>query len=133
MLSRCDNFGRALFLLLVLLVSGCRNAAPAVQADESVGTVTVRILVEDKDPIEVQVPDVGTGATLESVMQQIDQPAIEISGSGTTAFVKSIDGKNTEGSSGWTFEVDGEFASQGIGQTKLSPPTTVEWSYGGFE
>ncbi|MEO1619070.1 MAG: DUF4430 domain-containing protein, partial [Planctomycetota bacterium] len=73
------------------------------------------------------------GETLESVMRKIEDRQIEISGAGTTAFLQSIDGVGNEGSKGWTFKVDGEFAMQGIGSTELNPPAEVIWSFGGFD
>ncbi|MEO1526421.1 MAG: DUF4430 domain-containing protein [Planctomycetota bacterium] len=119
-------------VLLALLVLGCQNSTD-VTVDRGVGTVTVQFVTDGSEPLEVQVPDVAVGETLESVMRKIEDRQIEISGAGTTAFLQSIDGVGNEGSKGWTFKVDGEFATQGIGKTTLSPPTTVEWSYGEFE
>ena len=77
-----------------------------------------------------EIEDVPEGATLESVMRRIDQIPISIRGSGVTAFVDQIGDTATSSSEGWTYEIDGEFATRGIGDTTLSPPTIVEWSFG---
>ena len=134
----------SLCFLLTLLLVGCQSAdegsdnqrvVDAIASGEEVvtGTVTLRIIADEKETVEVELPDIAEGESLESVMRNFKDCPVEISGSGTTAFVQSIDGLSTSGSEGWTFKVDGEFANQGIGETTLSPPTTVEWSYGGFE
>ncbi|MEM6469463.1 MAG: DUF4430 domain-containing protein [Planctomycetota bacterium] len=125
-------------LLILLVVLGCGSSstvAPDVDAEaasKETGDVHLVFRFPEADAIEVDVSDVETGATLESVMRRLDLP-IEMSGSGTTAFVQSINGKSMDSNKGWTFTVDGEFASQGIGSTTLTPPTEVIWSFGGFE
>ncbi|MEL7337750.1 MAG: DUF4430 domain-containing protein, partial [Planctomycetota bacterium] len=70
---------------------------------------------------------------MESISRITDSNNLDITGTGTTAFVQSIGGTATSESDGWTFTIDGEFAMQGIGSTVLHPPTTVEWKFGGFE
>ena len=127
----------SLSVFFTLLLLGCNRSSDVAREDEDAaqqvaGTVTIRIVSDEKDVVEIEIPDVASGESLENVMRQIKECPIEISGSGETAFVQSIDGLDTEGGQGWTFQVDGEFANQGVGKTLLSPPTTVEWSYGGF-
>ncbi|MCA9138258.1 MAG: DUF4430 domain-containing protein [Planctomycetales bacterium] len=111
---------------------GCESTPPPPVAGAPVGVVTLEFN-SDGTSTSVQVPGVADGATLESVMRSVDQIAIELSGSGTTAFVQSIGNTKMEADKGWTFKVDGEFANQGIGQTVLHPPTTVQWTYGEFQ
>ncbi|TWU04608.1 DUF4430 domain-containing protein [Stieleria varia] len=105
---------------------------PAIDANASSGPVTFSF--ESPDSVrEWVVDDVVDGSTLETVMRTIQMPQIEISGSGPTAFVNSIDGIMTSGDKGWTFKIDDEFANQGIGATVLHPPTKVTWTFGSLE
>ena len=59
-------------------------------------------------------------------------PSFQIRGSGETAFIESIGGIEPSDGEGWLFKVDGEFAMQGVGSTKLTPPSKVRWSLGTF-
>ena len=125
------------FATLLTSIAGCPSTTTEPDVDPSdegasTGTVTVRIVSEAKAPTVIQVPDVADGTSLETVMRSLQEADIAISGSGTTAFVNSIQGKATSADKGWTFTVDGEHANQGIGQTVLHPPVEVEWSYGSF-
>jgi hypothetical protein len=136
-----------LYLIGFVLLAGCGKAAPPAtvdsvgrnepiathDADESgtkaIGTVTFEI--NDGEHVEsFEIENVREGATLESVMRRIDQVPISIRGSGVTAFVDKIGDTKTSGSEGWVYRVDGEFATRGIGETHLSPPATVQWSFG---
>ena len=100
-------------------------------SDVATGPVVMEIDLGGKMQT-ITIDDVTQGTTLETVMRGIDEIEMDISGSGTTAFVNRIGDVATGSTEGWTFEVDGEYAKQGIGSTKLSPPTTVAWSYGSY-
>ena len=119
-------------LIGVATVAGC-NGKPAVVNGRSTGTVDISIVVDGETRFSIHELEVVDGTSLETVMRSTDKCPIEISGRGSTAFVKSIDGIKNGGSKGWTFKVDGEFAQRGIGHTSLHPPTKIEWSYGEFE
>lgn len=139
----------AICLCFVLSATGCQRSAPplptsgqaigdaggvhVVEATEgdsiAVGVVTF-VIHDGESVIEFKVDDVPDGTTLESVMRQVEDVPISIRGSGVTAFVDQIGDTGTGSSEGWTYKVDGEFAHRGIGETTLSPPTTVQWSYG---
>ena len=148
-------------LLAVLLHAGCRPSSPELAKDaetindgaerdgavgnvqidrqpsadsdnESVGRVTF-VIHQGADDVTFSLDGVPQGATLETVMRQIDQTPISIRGSGPTAFVDQIGESRTSGSEGWTYTVDGEFATRGIGETQLHPPTTVEWKFGSMD
>lgn len=124
---------RILTFALLLLSAGCDRSGPPV-ADvpaslRASGTVTVEIVTADG--VETfHLTDVLQGTTVEAVMRRIDGLPIEITGSGTTAFVERIGGKSASGDEGWIYEVDGESAQRGIGVTKLSVPAKVTWRYG---
>ena len=120
-------------LLIGLISLGCHSDPPPPSADAALGVVTLEVQSLDGTAETIEIADVADGATLESVMRSVGQTSIELSGGGATAFVHSIGGIETDASQGWTFKVDGEFANQGIGQTVLHPPTTIQWTFGEFE
>ncbi len=125
----------AVLLIGIAALTGCRQSAPspaptvASAETDATGTVTFQF-TEGEEVTTFDVENVPDGATLESVMRGIDQLPISIRGSGVTAFVDQIGDTATSGSEGWTYEIDGEFATRGIGETTLSPPTRVEWKFG---
>lgn len=141
--------------LLSIMLSGCRTQTPPSKTDDpsatatqsatdaehsaQLGSVTIEIVSPSSSSEESAAAtatlsyensfDVATGTTLEELMRKIESPQIVISGSGVTAFVQSIDGVATNATQGWTFTVDGEFATQGIGTTELTPEQTVRWRF----
>ena len=134
------------FLIGIVSLAGCRPSTPTTASPEAessavessgeggseagaTGTVTFQIK-QGEELTTFEIEDVPEGATLESVMRRIDQIPISIRGSGVTAFVDQIGETATSSSEGWTYEIDGEFATRGIGDTTLSPPAIVEWSFG---
>ncbi|MCC9603244.1 DUF4430 domain-containing protein [Stieleria sp. JC731] len=121
--------------LLVALVLGCtsQTETESTVRPQPDGIVSIEIDPGDGNVITEDVENVSDGSTLETVMQRVGTAQIAFRGSGTTAFIESIDGKGTTSGMGWTFKIDGEFVNQGIGQTELHPPTTVTWKYGTFE
>ncbi len=161
-LPNCRGFGGALLIYLLVALSGCtaqpasetaqpasETAQPASEtaqprttaadasgeADangERVGTVTLTIESAGDEVKVIEVPEVSAGTTLEAVMRSLDGIDVEITGSGTTAFVNAIGNRATGGQEGWTFKVNGEPANQGIGATVLQPPVEIVWSYGSF-
>lgn len=129
------------------LTVGCERPAPvppglqsATAADDSAGpgdavtrgVVTVMIELPAGEQTR-RVPDVVAGATLESVLRQIRDPVLTMTGEGTTAMLTAVNGVQNDGRRGWTFQVDGQFATQGIGSTRVNPPTTIRWRYTTFE
>ena len=124
---------------MVITLAGCRGAdsqvadPPADGTASSVGTVTLTIDRGGDDHTTFEIPKVPDGMTLETLMRSVDQVPIQISGGGTTAFVHSIDGIATSADEGWTFTIDGKHANQGIGSTRLHPPTNVTWRFGSFQ
>lgn len=123
----------SLALFVMLLCLGCRQSgttvAPSPERSGAVGPVTFQIVDGDK-VTTVIVEEVAVGETLESVMRRVVQPQISIRGEGVTAFVDQIGDRATNTSEGWTYRIDGEFATRGIGESMLTPPTTVQWSFG---
>ncbi len=123
------------FTLSAVILTGCQGreapvaVTPGAGAGTATGTVTVEIETDDTTEI-YEIEDVAAGSTVESVMRKLDEIPVTIHGSGITAFVESIGGKSTSSSEGWTYQVDGEFANRGVGDTTLNPPATITWTFG---
>ena len=135
--NRTMRTAARLFLAIGLFAAGtagCRQSSPPVAPTPSsrVGTVTIEIESETANET-LMIEDVADGTTVEEVMRRIDQIPVTIHGSGVTAFVDQLGETATSTDSGWTYTVDGEFANQGIGTTTISPPTTITWTFGGYE
>lgn len=129
-------------LVAICLMFGCGPATepspstilPPGDPATSSGAVTIRFEGSELDADQALVVDaVAEGTTVEVVMRSLDGPRLEMSGSGLTAFLHGVNGVSNEGDLGWTFLVDGKFATAGMGSTKLSPPTEVVWRYGAME
>ena len=125
------------FWLLAMFTVGCSTKTPVAESTsaedrQNTGTVTIEIHSDSMNRT-IEVPSVAQGTTLEEVMRSIDEVDVQLSGSGTTAFVNQIGDTATQSAEGWTFRVDGEWANEGIGTTKLAPPTTVAWQFGTME
>lgn len=140
--ARTVAFDRAVAFALTVVVSlitcaGCSSNtqdAPGVNAVTGPsGTVTLSFDSGNGPPVIVDVPGIADATTLESVMRRVDEVDVELSGSGSTAFVHSINGVATRADEGWTFKIDGQHANQGVGMTELHPPTRVEWRFGSFQ
>ena len=76
------------------------------------------------------VDSVADGTTVEAFMRSQKVVPVDMKGRGWTAFVHAIDGVATDSTSGWTYSVDGRFASTGVGSTRLHPPTSLRWRFG---
>ncbi len=122
-----------LALALAVCVSGCsRSTAPqpeALAAEPGIVTVVIEI---GGQQIRREVEQVQPGTTIADVMSRIEEPAIKIIGSGSTAFVDSIGELGTTAGLGWTFRVNGEWADRGVGDYALEPPAEIRWSHGTF-
>lgn len=122
--------------MFALALTGCGSPEPAptsavVPADVVKGTVTIEVEMDNRVQ-SIQVEEVLTGTTLETIMRGMTDPGVVMKGAASTAFVESIGGKATSGGEGWTFLVDGEYSHEGVGTTELSPPTTIRWQFGSF-
>jgi len=127
------RFSRALATVIVVIAcvtgaAGCGQSSPPPESSAAAGPVTIEVKLDGKSQ-QVVLENVPDGSTIEEVMRRLDRVPVEISGSGSTAFLHSLAGKSTSAGGGWTFAVDGEFVSRGIGATELSPPATVTWTF----
>lgn len=120
-----------------ILASGCSSepqkaSIPAPPPGTPQGPVTIEI-VHQESIQTLQLEAVPAGTTVESVMRSIEEVPVEIRGSGTTAFIDSIDGVKTGSGTGWTYRINGEFVDRGIGSTELVPPATIRWTFGRWD
>ncbi|MGI9471644.1 MAG: DUF4430 domain-containing protein [Rubripirellula sp.] len=138
-------------MTMVMVSVGCRRSSTSVEqapsssvatpenassespttdsVETKTGTVTMEIATKGETQ-KVEIDNVAAGTTLEQVMRSVKDMPVRLRGSGVTAFVDAIGDQATTGTEGWVFRVDGEFANQGVGSTKLDPPTTVTWTFG---
>ncbi|EMB15873.1 DUF4430 domain-containing protein [Rhodopirellula europaea] len=135
---RFSPLAPVLFVAILLSVVGCGGSTapvqpPVIEDYPSTGEVTFEFVIDEETTKSYVVDNVASGTTLETLMRDLSSPKMEIGGEGTTAFVESIEGVATNATHGWTFTVDGEFATNGIGTTELDPPNTIVWKYTTFE
>lgn len=129
----------AVLLVAMCVALGCERSTPAtvqppvIEDYPPTGEVTFEFVIDEETTKSYVVDNVASGTTLETLMRDLSSPKMEIGGEGTTAFVESIEGVATNATRGWTYTVDGEFATNGIGTTELDPPTTIVWKYTTFE
>ncbi|WP_236618273.1 DUF4430 domain-containing protein [Rhodopirellula europaea] len=119
-------------------ISGCGGSTapvepPVIEDYAPTGEVTLEFVIDEDTTKSYVVDNVAEGSTLEALMGNLSAPKMEIGGEGATAFVNSIEGVSTNATHGWTYTVDGEFATKGIGTMELNPPTTIVWKYTTFE
>ena len=125
---------------LAFFSGGCGPAAPDPSAPPSssggsdqVGQVRMQFDFGDGRVVESVLPSVQPGTTVETLMRRVTEVPIQLSGSGTTALVQSIDGYGMSGGQGWLYQVDGQWAERGIGQTTVKPGSEIRWRYGRFD
>ncbi|WDQ18157.1 DUF4430 domain-containing protein [Rhodopirellula sp. P2] len=123
---------------VLLSLAGCGGSTatvepPVIEDYAPTGEVAFDFVIDDETTLSYVVDNVAAGATLEDLMRNLSAPKMEIGGEGTTAFVNSIEGVATNATRGWTYTVDGEFATKGIGTMELNPPTKIVWKYTTFE
>lgn len=132
--------GLAMLICTGLLIAvGCsRQTAPVAEVPAAevpasqAGTITVVFnLPEGK--VRREIESVAAGTSIAELMAKIDDPKIEMTGSGAMTFVKSIGDLGTTEGKGWTFSVDGQWADRGIGAYELTPPATIQWKHGAFD
>lgn len=109
--------------------------SPVAEALPISGTVTVEITMDPDDASKTiaKTAEISSETTLETVMANLEGVEIELSGQGVTAFVQSINGVETSADRGWTYTLDGKFATKGIGSITLQSGQTVQWKFTSFE
>ena len=118
-------------------IAGCQRESPATSqspvSTQDNGRVAVQFQFSDTRQVTRLVEDVPAGSTVLSVMQKIEDPTIEISGSGAMALITKIGDAENGGETGWTYSINGEWAERGIGDTTVSGGDEIQWRYGTWE
>lgn len=141
------TIGSTILASFLLVAVGCQPSATSEKPTKDdakptakVGSVTIEIVPDWDAPETVisQTLEISENQTLESAMRQLSTNAVppiqlDLSGSGVTAFVQSINSIETDAQRGWTFTIDGKFATEGIGSVQLSPGQTIQWRFTTFE
>lgn len=145
MRSKVASFGVVALLILgsvLFTLSGCtsssdsaESASVSAQVEESsqaAPQVNVQIIVEapsipDFEPFNSSVT-VLTGTTVLDAMQATTLDLV-IEESEYGAFISSINGLANEGTSGWTYTVDGAQPSVSAGAQEVSPGNEIRWTY----
>ena len=123
-------------LLSIICLSGCDSSAelPA-EMQRDTGTVQLKVdFGEDKRAKMIDVvcsPESTVLLTLERA-QNMKKLKVEFTGSGETAFIKSIDGVENEGAGGksWTYKVNGKLGDKSAGIYKVGPADEIQWTFG---
>ncbi len=147
----------AIAVCLSVVVAGCKPDASDAARDrtnqsvsqangcdsEDASSTPVSLLSVD---VVIQIPDgpkrtskvdrLPTDATVGDVMQRLaasDAFAdIELSGSGERMFIPAIGEHRTSGGEGWMYELNGQWAKQGIGTQRISDGDIILWKYGTY-
>ena len=88
---------------------------------------------DEGELIEAAIP-CSVGSTVFTTLKQAEQDRVlqlDASGSGETAFVKSINGLAGDAKTGryWFLYVDDQLAKQGCGVVEVDPGRKIEWRY----
>lgn len=141
---RISNSGLCLLMIAAMLIVGCQRSAPVEEKKKVTGHILpparVSLTVDFADKrasIDFQM-DWTEGMTAFDILKEADRAkslALVYTGSGETAFVKSIGG--TEGGAGgnkwWLFFVNDQMGKIGSGVYKLNANDKVIWRLGDYE
>ncbi len=106
------------------------SATPTERQAEP-GIVTIVLERPGEEPLEQEVAVTGRQTVVE--VMQASTLDWQMSGSGSTALVKSIAGLPMEAGQGWIYRINGQWATRGIGQTEVLPGDEIRWQYGRFD
>ena len=136
---------RLIFLISVLLtlpfLAGCdtsgAGSAVAERGDKVAGTVDLEVnFNSDKRAVSVKIP-CSSDSTVFSIMERarnLGDLKFESSGSGETAFIKSIGGVENGGATGdnWIYRINGELGDTSVGVCELKPGDKIQWRLGKY-
>ncbi len=136
---------RLRYLIVLVMLGGCTSASPTEQdraqkSSESQPTGTVNLSIELPAPaqtIDMEVK-VDKDTTVFDALRQAEQSdkriQLDVSGSGETAFVRSLGGVTNRGAAGknWIYYVNGELANRGAGVFQIAPGDRVVWRFGQY-
>ncbi len=141
------SVARLLVVLSILGITGCspknvtelppKNSPAAVeQQPVVVKPVTLSFKMDDSLTVTASFAKLDAEETVETLMRKFVSsgisPKIELSGTGTTAFLQSIGGQDTSAGKGWTYKINGQRAVRGIGQTPVTTGDEITWEYGSW-
>lgn len=128
-----SHFAAICVLMTVLLtLSGCWQTVETTTLDEaSARSINVNVQIEGPDSKSKTSALIKEGETVLTALSE-SGVQFEYSGTGSTAFVKSIDGiaNDKENGNYWFYFVNDELAKVGCGSWKLKPDDQVKWVYG---
>lgn len=133
------------FLLILMLIlpvqGGCLQSSSQVddQANVSLETIQVSLVVDFgngstiNDQANLELP-----ATVLGLLEAVKSDSgleFEHSGSGETAFIKSINGVANEGNGGknWTFRINGKLGDCSCGVANINEGDEVLWTLGDYK
>jgi hypothetical protein len=125
--------------VLWVAVAGCetRNVGGPQAKQAATGTVSVEIDFHGRrESRNFEIP-VNPDSTVLSVLQQAHQAGdleLDFSGTGPTAFIRSIDGIENEQAAGdnWTYHVNGQLGDRSCGVFPLKTGDQILWRFGKY-
>lgn len=112
------------------------NQAPTEQATESQSdTITLAITSDEGVILAATAVDLEADDTAYSVLKRVSREqgiAMEVSGSGSKVYVQGINDLyefDKGATSGWMYQINGEFPTKSAGSYKLTAGDTVNWIY----
>lgn len=142
-----SQYPLVLFSAWVLVASlvGCDSTATIDRENsepvaDAVVAGTVQLLVdfsEQRRDLNVKVP-CSADSTVFTILQRAEKMGdleFDSQGSGSTAFVHSIDGVMNAGGRGknWVFRVNDQLARESSGSLGVAPGDVIEWKFGEYE
>ncbi len=142
-----SQFRLILFSACVLTASlvGCdstttmdRNSSEPVADAVVAGTVQLRVdFADQQKDLNVKVP-CSADSTVFTILQRAEKMGdleFDSQGSGSTAFVHSIDGVMNAGGRGknWVFRVNDQLAKESCGSFGVAPGDVIEWRFGEYQ
>ncbi len=130
---------RLLLTFSLLVVVGCGRGEPAAT---STSEATVEMSIEfdgvrDDRSFDVQTESGATVFTAMQIARDRELMTFETDDSSGMPFVTAIDGVKGEGAAdgarNWQYWVNGDYATQGVGQATLEDGDRVQWKYKNFD
>ena len=124
-----------LAVILLTGLSGCNQTVETPLPKRQIGTVLMKVdFGGEADDLEVQIP-CSEDSTAFDILRRAELSGdlkLEASGEGETAFVRSINGVESQTGQNkyWTFRINDALAKAGCGVTEVDPGDVVQWNFG---
>lgn len=135
-----DTDGSSLLPVAAIDPSAHAAASPPVSSTPAVGTLRLCIDFGDGFEKHFTALPASQGMTVADALNSARAHprgiAFESTGSGSTLFIKSIDGqKNQSGASGnyWQFSINGVYGKRSAGIAPAAPGDTIRWTFGPYD